>query len=60
MKPRASLISLAPAMLDVRLHASQQVAQVRTEEQVAIDMLVRLVMLGILVTVCLTLAFYSF
>ena len=60
MKPRASLIYLAPAMLDVRLRDSQQVAPVRTEEQVAIDMLVRLVMLGILVTVCLTLAFHSF
>jgi hypothetical protein len=58
MKSRAALISLAPAMLDVRLRDSQQVAPVRTEEQVAIDMLVRLVALGILVSVCLVLAFH--
>ena len=53
MKSRASLLSLTPAMLDVRLTASQRVEPVRTEEQVAIDMLVRVVALGILLTIIL-------
>ena len=58
MKSRASLIALTPAMLDVRLTASQRVEPVRTEEQAAIDMLVRVVLLGVLVTVCLVLGFH--
>ena len=58
MKSRAPLLSLTPAMLDVRLTASQRVEPVPTEDEAAIDMLVRVVALGILSTVCLVLAFH--
>lgn len=58
MKSRSQLISLTPAMLDVRLTASQRVELVPTDDEAAIDMLVRVVLLGVLVTVCLVLAFY--
>ena len=58
MKSRTQLLSLTPAMLDVRLTASQRVEPVPTEDEAAIDMLVRVVLLGVLVTGCLVLAFH--
>ena len=58
MKSRTPLLSLTPAMLDVRLTASQRVEPVPTEEQAALDMLVRVVLLGILSTCCSVLAFH--